>query len=83
MQLCVKPLKPQFSVHETIAKDDPATSYPHYMIDLMSESEKVMQRHEKGKKMEPYLAWLNKFLGSAFWDFWHEKYWTDKLHQKI
>ena len=53
------------------------------MIDLMSESEKVMQRHEKGKKMEPYLAWLNIFLGRAFWDFWHDKYWTDKLHQKI
>ena len=83
MQLCVKPLKPQFSVHETIAKDDPATSYPHYMIELMNESEKVMQRHEKGKKMEPYLAWLNIFLGRAFWDFWHDKYWTDKLHQKI
>ena len=83
LQLCVKPLKHQFSVHETITNSDPATSYPHYMIELMNESEKVMQRHEKGKKMEPYLAWLNIFLGRAFWDFWHDKYWTDKLHQKI
>ena len=33
--------------------------------------------------MEPHLAWLNIFIGRAFWDFWHESYWLDKMHQKI
>ena len=53
------------------------------MIDLMTESERVMQRNILGKKMEPHLAWLNIFIGRAFWDFWHESYWIDKLHTKI
>ncbi len=27
--------------------------------------------------------WLNAFIGRIFWDFLHEKYWTDKVQQKI
>jgi len=83
MQLCVKPLRHQFGVNESNPSIEPQNSYPHYMVELITESEKVMQLNQKGKKMEPYLAWLNIFLGRAFWDFWHDQYWTNKLHQKI
>ncbi|XP_066914658.1 testis-expressed protein 2-like [Clytia hemisphaerica] len=86
MQLCIKALKHQVTfdeLKENLVSKSPAQSYPHYMIDLITESERVMQRNIKGKKMEPHLAWLNIFIGRAFWDFWHESYWIDKLHQKI
>jgi len=86
MQLCIRALKHQVTFDDlrkgTVSKL-PRESYPHYMIDLITESERVMQRNIKGKKMEPHLAWLNIFIGRAFWDFWHESYWIDKLHQKI
>ena len=86
MQLCVDPLLHQISFDDIRNKqlpDKPRSSYPHYIVELMTESEKVMQRNIKGKKMEPYLAWLNIFLGRAFWDVWHESYWRDKVAQKI
>lgn len=86
MQLCIAPLKHQVSfadLRKQRISNKPSNSYSHYITELITESEKVMQRNVKGKKMEPYLAWLNIFLGRAFWDFWHDKYWTDKLHQKI
>lgn len=86
IQLCIQPLKHQISFSDVRCQrlsKLPHESYPHYMVELMTESEKVIQRQIKGKKVQPHLAWLNIFLGRAFWDFWHDKYWTDKLHQKI
>ena len=70
-------------IEQNLVSKSPGDSYPHYMIDLITESERVMQRNILGKKMEPHLAWLNIFIGRAFWDFWHEKYWIDKLRSKI
>lgn len=86
MQLCIEPLKHQVTVddyNDNKLSKKPCDSYPHYMAELIKESEKVMQRTANGKKMEPYLAWLNIFLGRAFWDFWHESVWEQRLHQKI
>lgn len=28
-------------------------------------------------------VWLNALIGRIFWDFLHEKYWADKVQQKI
>ena len=86
LQLCISPLKHQVTfkdINENKLSKQPSDSYPHYMAELIKESEKVMQRTANGKKMEPYLAWLNIFLGRAFWDFWHDSVWTQRLHQKV
>ena len=86
IQLSVFPLKHQVTfedIQNQRISDQPAKSYPHYMVELITESEHLMQKNINGKKVEPYLAWLNVFLGRAFWDFWHDNYWIDKLHQKI
>ncbi|XP_065658524.1 testis-expressed protein 2 isoform X2 [Hydra vulgaris] len=86
IQLSVFPLKHQVTFDDIKNKctlDQPAKSYPYYMVELITESEHLMQKNINGKKVEPHLAWLNVFLGRAFWDFWHDNYWIDKLHQKI
>ena len=86
MQLCINPLRHQLSFQD-IERGNiprrPSDSYPHYMVELINESERITQRGVQGKRIEPHTAWLNVFFGRAFWDVWQDAYWIGKVRQKI
>ncbi|XP_073684102.1 testis-expressed protein 2 [Garra rufa] len=44
-----------------------------------TEKEQAFCCHEDETKPD----WLNAIIGRIFWDFLHEKYWADKVQQKI
>ncbi|KTG30382.1 hypothetical protein cypCar_00009150 [Cyprinus carpio] len=44
-----------------------------------TEKEQTFCCHDDERKPD----WLNALIGRIFWDFLHEKYWADKVQQKI
>ena len=55
----------------------PLCSYPHYMARL------VPQPDKKSSSQQTEIAWVNAIFGRAFWDVWHDKYWTNKVRERF
>ena len=55
----------------------PLWSYPHYMAKL------VPQPGSKSPPPHTEIAWVNAIFGRAFWDVWHDKYWTNKVKERF
>lgn len=55
----------------------PLCSYPHYMAKL------VPQPDSKSSSQQTEIAWVNAIFGRAFWDVWHDKYWTNKVRERF
>lgn len=54
----------------------PVCSYPHYMA-------KLIQQPDKSPSQQSDIAWVNALVGRAFWDVWHDKYWTNKVKERF
>lgn len=52
-------------------------SYPHYMAKL------VPQPGSTSPHLHTEIAWVNAIVGRAFWDVWHDKYWTNKVKERF
>ena len=50
----------------------PSCSYPHYMAKLIPQPSQQSE-----------IAWVNVIFGRAFWDVWHDKYWTNKVKERF
>lgn len=52
----------------------PYCSYPRYMAKLVPQPSSSQQSE---------IAWVNAIVGRAFWDVWHDKYWTNKVKERF
>lgn len=61
------------------------SSYPSYMEKLIPQPEdkSVSQSNDKSASHSNDIAWVNAMFGRAFWDVWHDKYWTNKVKERF
>jgi hypothetical protein len=71
-----------------LAPDDNLAEYLKYMASVMPTDMQQQQQHNDDidnnvSQQQPSLSWLNALIGRCFLDFLREKYWAEKMREKI
>ncbi|XP_068673944.1 testis-expressed protein 2-like [Montipora foliosa] len=62
---------------ESSHSNESLSLYPGYMAKLVPEPD------SKSSSQSNDIAWVNAMFGRAFWDVWHDKYWTNKVKERF